>query len=77
MLDPNRPTLKLYDLVNDPNEFDNLAGLSSSRKIVQDLTLLLSRWMQDTYDFLPPGVDFTGGLERTWPQVLWPRTRAL
>lgn len=49
-----RPEIELYDLERDPGEFDNLAGkaghAATQRRLLEDL----SRWMNETNDFLPP-----------------------
>jgi hypothetical protein len=61
----------LYDLRNDPDEFRNLAGNKEAAPALEELQKVLSGWMEDTNDFLPPvGRNFvsnTGqapGLER-------------
>lgn len=45
-----RPIFELYDLENDPNEFDNLAGQDDLSDIENELRLRLFAWMQDTDD---------------------------
>lgn len=54
LLTPRRPPVELYDLDEDPNEFRNLAAESRMAEVVGDLQGKLSRWMQETNDFLPP-----------------------
>ena len=49
-----RPVVELYDLEKDPWELTNLAGHSNYAETVRKLQAKLSRWMVDTYDFLPP-----------------------
>lgn len=71
MLDSNRPMLELYDLQNDPDEFNNLATSSTHREVFDDLTRRLSMWMHRTYDFLPPGRSVQGEPPgRNWPVSL-------
>lgn len=55
MLAPSRPVLELYDLSEDPGEFNNLVTSPAHAQIREDLQSRLSAWMHDTYDFLPPG----------------------
>lgn len=56
-----RPQVELYDLQNDPGENTNLAQDPAHQQTLQKLQQLLSRWMSDTNDFLPPPVGaFTG-----------------
>ena len=59
MLDPilstERPSVELYDLVNDPGERDNLAGQEGVAGLEQNLTEKLVTWMRDTGDPLLRG----------------------
>lgn len=48
-----RQMLELYDLVNDPHEFVNLAGRPEAAAIEQELRLALVEWMILERDFLP------------------------
>ena len=50
----SRPVFELYDLVNDPYQFENLAGLPEHHDLEQQLKAALDDWMESTYDFLPP-----------------------
>ncbi len=71
MMAPNRPMLELYDLTADPHEFHNLATSREHRDLFEDLQRRLSRWMGDTYDFLPPGKSRPGEPGgRDWPVAL-------
>jgi N-sulfoglucosamine sulfohydrolase len=49
-----RPQEEFYDLQTDPNEMNNLAGDSKNKTELIHLQELLSRWMINTHDFLPP-----------------------
>ncbi|MEJ7604715.1 MAG: sulfatase [Bryobacteraceae bacterium] len=53
-LAPTRPLLELYDLIRDPNERKNVAGQPEQATVERDLLERLTKWMNDTYDFLPP-----------------------
>jgi len=48
-----RPTIALYDLKADPNETTNLADDPAHAATRKDLEARLSKWMDDTNDFLP------------------------
>ena len=49
------PEERLYDLVLDPNEMQNLVGEASSRKVLTEMRQRLDRWMKDTDDPLLTG----------------------
>jgi arylsulfatase A-like enzyme len=51
---PNRPKVELYDLETDPWEWNNLADDPQYRDLVDELLGVLSDWIRDTNDFLPP-----------------------
>jgi N-sulfoglucosamine sulfohydrolase len=70
MFEPNRPVLELYDLEQDPNEFHNLASSSAHQDLLEDLKSRLGRWMEATYDYLPPSSERSESLSRTWPLTL-------
>jgi arylsulfatase A-like enzyme len=71
MFDPARPLLELYDLESDPDEFHNLATSPQHATVLADLSRLLSDWMHDTYDFLPPALSSPGqSTGRGWPATL-------
>lgn len=44
---------ELYDLQDDPREFNNLAGRRETRDIEQKLMAALQEWMILERDFLP------------------------
>jgi arylsulfatase A-like enzyme len=68
---PSRPLIELYDLETDPNEFHNLAASGAHAPVLDDLMGRLSRWMHQTYDFLPPAYPATGEPQgRRWPVSL-------
>ena len=50
---PTRPMFELYDLANDPSEFDNLAGRKEAAAIEQELRAALIEWMVVERDYLP------------------------
>lgn len=54
-----RPQLELYDLQEDPEEFNNLADKAAHAQTIKNLQRLLSGWMNDTNDFLPPPLNIT------------------
>jgi arylsulfatase A-like enzyme len=71
MLAPSRPVLEFYDLAADPNEFHNLATSAAHREVLADLEARLSAWMEETYDYLPPGRARPGTPSgRDWPLSL-------
>lgn len=70
MFEPNRPVLELYDLDQDPNEFHNLAASGAHQDLLEDLKARLGRWMEQTYDYLPPASERSESLSRTWPLTL-------
>jgi N-sulfoglucosamine sulfohydrolase len=71
LLQPARPTVEMYDLDRDPNEFNNIAEDPAYAAERQNLLKRLSDWMHHTYDYLPPA--FAGPGEpkgRGWPVSL-------
>jgi N-sulfoglucosamine sulfohydrolase len=54
MLEPSRPVLEFFDLEADPNEFDNVISRPELKQEVTRLRQMLSDWMHQTYDYLPP-----------------------
>jgi arylsulfatase A-like enzyme len=48
-----RPMFELYDLVKDPNEFNNVAGKAEAASIERELKAALQEWMILERDFLP------------------------
>ena len=50
---PTREMFELYDLANDPGEFDNLAGRKEAAAIEQELRAALIEWMVVERDYLP------------------------
>jgi len=66
-----RPMLELYDIRRDPGEFNNLADDPAHEDVLNDLMRLLSDWMHDTYDYLPPALPRPGEPPgRNWPVSL-------
>ncbi len=62
---PTRPMFELYDLQNDPREFDNRAGNKDTAAVERELKAVLAEWMILERDFLPLPV--TDGLGRRRP----------
>ncbi len=56
LLAPRRPEVELYDLKNDPDEMQNLAGDPARAGLIEELQQKLSVWMQETNDFLAPPI---------------------
>ncbi len=50
---PARPMFELYDLVQDPGEFTNLAGRPETAAVEKELRTALIEWMVLERDFLP------------------------
>lgn len=48
-----RPLFELYDLKNDPDEFNNLSGKKEYKKIERTLKGILQQWMILNQDYLP------------------------
>jgi len=48
-----RPMFELYDLKNDPNEFNNLSGKPSYEEVEYDLKLKMEEWMIVNRDMVP------------------------
>ena len=48
-----RPQEELYDLIVDPNEFENLIYKIEYRNILEKLRLTLDKWINDTNDVSP------------------------
>ena len=71
LFEPSRPTLELYDLAKDPDEFHNLIADPNYADVFQDLRSKLSEWMHNTRDFLPPALPRPGEPKgREWPVSL-------
>lgn len=71
LFNPTRPVLELFDLKQDSMELENLIDSPKHLPIRKDLEFRLSKWMNDTYDFLPasPGTS-PEKLDRSWPFAL-------
>ncbi len=54
LLEPSRPALEFYDLETDPNEFENVINRPDLRQEALRHRQLLSNWMHETFDYLPP-----------------------
>jgi arylsulfatase A-like enzyme len=68
---PSRPVVEMYDLETDPNEFVNLANDPKHAATRVKLQQLLSRWMHETSDYLPPCYPISGQpAGRNWPMSL-------
>jgi arylsulfatase A-like enzyme len=50
---PTRPMFELYDLANDPREFNNLIGRPEAAAIERELKSALQEWMILQRDYLP------------------------
>ncbi len=48
-----RARIELYDVVEDPGEFTNLAGLPGFDGTIRELVTVLQNWMEETDDFPP------------------------
>jgi hypothetical protein len=58
----SRPQVEFYDLQNDPNEWINLAGNAEYDSLINEYQQILSKWMNETNDFLPaPKGSFPAG----------------
>jgi arylsulfatase A-like enzyme len=59
---PTRSMFELYDLVNDPEEFTNLAGTPQAEAVETELKAEMHEWMMLQRDFIPlPAVSKKGG----------------
>lgn len=71
LVQPSRPVVEMYDLRTDPNEFRNLADDPAQAGLRAKLERMLSDWMHDTSDYLPPAYPRQGrGGGRGWPTSL-------
>ena len=61
---PTRPMFELYDLAQDPNEFNNLASSKDAAGIEQELKAVLQEWMILQRDFMPLPVPPSKGGKR-------------
>lgn len=59
-----REMIEVYDLVNDPSEFTNLAGKPSAAAVEKELRAALVEWMILERDFLPLPVAAPGARRR-------------
>ena len=53
LLPQKRAAEELYDLENDPDEVNNLAGKAGYESIQSDLSRALAAWMEDNGDIDP------------------------
>lgn len=75
MLEPARTALEFYDLEKDPHEFDNAINRPELQNEALRHRQLLSNWMHETYDYLPPlyrqgGADDPTGARGLTPPAL-------
>ena len=71
LFSPTRPVTQLFDLAEDPLELNNLVESPKHAEVRVDLERRLSKWMNDTYDFLPAGAGTANDpLGRSWPFTL-------
>ncbi|MCE6991412.1 sulfatase [Dyadobacter sp. CY323] len=57
----HRPMFEIFDLKNDPNEFNNLAGKPEFAAVEKDLKARLQEWMIVNEDYLPLPIPPSGG----------------
>lgn len=50
---PTRPMFELYDLAQDPNELNNLAGKPEAATVERELKAALQEWMILQHDYVP------------------------
>jgi N-sulfoglucosamine sulfohydrolase len=60
------PLVELFDLINDPLEFDNLADAPNYASYKRDLLDMLYTWMQETQDPLLEGVPVSPMHREAW-----------
>lgn len=71
LFDGSRPIVQLHDLQQDPLELNNLAGDPKHQDLRVDLEARLTKWMNATYDHLPPSaIPGNNGFQRAWPVTL-------
>jgi arylsulfatase A-like enzyme len=71
LFDGARPVIQLHDLTQDPLELHNLAGDPKHQDLRVDLESRLTKWMNDTYDHLPPSaITGNNAYQRAWPVTL-------
>lgn len=63
------PQQELYDLENDPGEWNNLAGDPAHAEILDELESALSEWIDNTRDFLPPPKNAYGAWNEVYRDV--------
>ena len=56
-----RPLFELYDIENDPEEFNNLSGKTEHKAVEEELKMKLFEWMVLNKDYLPLPIDQTLG----------------
>lgn len=65
----SRPQQELYDLQNDPGEWQNLADDPDYESELDALETALSEWIDATHDFLPPPKHAYGAFNEAYEDV--------
>ncbi len=71
LFSPTRPVIQMHDLAQDPLELVNLVEDPKLRPLRLDLEGRLTRWMNQTLDFLSPSaIGGENAYQRAWPVTL-------